>query len=125
MSDQFSLSGSYTVTPQGSPSLDPTLSTVIDEPLSLQSKQLLDMSLGVDTAVPVPFGTVVNAHVIVLKTLGGKVKARITSADGAVQSIPVDTFVILMSQSVPITAIDLTRVAATATDVKVFLGEKA
>jgi hypothetical protein len=125
MADQFVLSGSYTVTPLSLTSLDPSLATTIDEPLSLKSKQFSDITLSVDTPVAVPFGTVVNAHVVILKALGGKVKARITSADGSTQAIPFDTFLILMSQTVPITAIDLTRVLATATTVKVFLGEKA
>ena len=125
MADQFILSGSYTVAPLSATSLDPSLATTIDEPLALKSKQFSDMTLSVDTPVTVPFGTVVNAHIVILKALGGKVKARITSADGATQAIPFDTFLILMSQTVPITAIDLTRVLATATTVKVFLGEKA
>jgi fructose-specific phosphotransferase system IIC component len=125
MADQFVLSGSYTVTPLSLTSLDPSLATTIEEPLALKSKQLSDMTLSVDTPIAVPFGTVVNAHVVILKALGGKVKARITSADGATQAIPFDTVLILMSQTVPITAIDLTRVAATATTVKVLLGEKA
>ena len=125
MADQFVLSGSYTVTPLSLTSLDPSLATPIDEPLALKSKQPSDITLSVDTPVAVPFGTLVNAHVVILKALGGKVKARLTSADGTTQAIPFDTFLILMSQTVPITAIDLTRVLATATTVKVFLGEKA
>ncbi len=125
MADQFVLSGSYNVTPLSLTSLDPSLATTIDEPLALKSKQFSDITLSVDTPVAVPFGTVINAHVVILKALGGKVKARVTSADGATQAIPFDTFLILMSQTVPITAIDLTRVLATATTVKVFLGEKA
>jgi len=125
MADQFVLSGSYTVTPLSLTSLDPSLATPIDEPLALKSKQPSDITLSVDTPVAVPFGTLVNAHVVILKALGGKVKARLTSADGTTQAIPFDSFLILMSQTVPITAIDLTRVPATATIVKVFLGEKA
>jgi hypothetical protein len=125
MADQFVLSGSYTVTPLSLTSLDPSLATPIDEPLALKSKQPSDITLSVDTPVAVPFGTLVNAHVVILKALGGKVKARLTSADGTTQAIPFDSFLILMSQTVPITAIDLTRVLATATTVKVFLGEKA
>jgi len=125
MADQFVLSGSYTVTPLSLTSLDPSLATPIDEPLALKSKQPSDITLSVDTPVAVPFGTLVNAHVVILKALGGKVKARLTSADGTTQAIPFDSFLILMSQTVPITAIDLTRVLTTATTVKVFLGEKA
>ena len=126
MSDQFTLSGSYTVTPLGgAASLDPNIDSPLSEALTLQSKQYVPVHLTVDTPVPVPYGTVVNAHVIILKTQGGKVKARLTSADGSVQSVPVDSVLIIRSDSVPITAIDLTRVSATDTIVRVFLGEKA
>jgi hypothetical protein len=125
MADQFVLSGSYTVTPLSLTSLDPSSASPIDEPLALKSKLPIDITLSVDTPVAVPFGTMANAHIVILKAFGGKVKARLTSADGTTQAIPFDSFLILMSQTVPITAIDLTRVLATATTVKVFLGEKA
>ena len=125
MADQFVLSGSYTVTPLSLTSLDPSSASPIDEPLALKSKLPIDITLSVDTPVAVPFGTMANAHIVILKAFGGKVKARLTSADGTTQAIPFDSFLILMSQTVPITAIDLTRVPATATIVKVFLGEKA
>lgn len=125
MSDQFVLDGSYTATPQGSiQSLDPTVGASISESLSIKSKQYVPVSLSVDTPVSVPFGTVVNAHVVVLKSTA-KAKARLTSADGSTQAVPVDGVLILRSDSVPITAIDLTRVPATDTIVRVFLGEKA
>lgn len=126
MSDQFTLSGSYNVTPLGgSASLDPSIDAPLNEGLVLQSKQYIPVHLTVDTPVAVPYGTVVNAHVVILKAAGGKVKARITSADGTTQIVPFDTMLMIRSDTVPITAIDLTRVAATDTIVRVFLGEKA
>jgi hypothetical protein len=126
MSDQFTLSGSYNVTPLGgAASLDPNIDSPLNEALVLQSKQYEAVHLGVDTPVPVAFGTVVNAHVVILKAQGGKVKAVLTSADGSAQIVPFDSVLILISQAAPITAISLTRVAATDTIVRVFLGEKA
>jgi len=126
MSDLFSLSGSYTVAPStGVPSLDPSISSPIDESLQLKSKQYVPVLLAADAPVSVPFGTVVNAHVVLLKAQGGPCVARLTSAAGATQLVPFDTFLILMSVGSPITAISLVRTPATETTVRVFLGEKA
>lgn len=126
MSDQFLLSGGYTTTPLGSPlSFAAGVEAVINEPLTIKAKVLGEKILTVDTPVVVDFGTLAAAHVVLLKAVGGKVKARLTSADGATQAVPFDTYFILMSDSVPITAIDLTRLTGIETTVRVFLGEKA
>lgn len=126
MSDQFTLSGSYTAVPMGgAASLDPSFDAPLNEALVLQAKQYLPVHLTVDTPVAVPYGTVTNAHIVVLKAAGGKVKARLTSADGSQQIVPFDGVLIVRSDSVPITAIDLIRLPATDIIVRVFLGEKA
>ena len=127
MADRFTLQGSYTVAPSGEvESLDPEVAASIDEEAALQSKESLSLHLTSDSAVAVPFGTVTAAHVLIVKVLNGcKVKVRVSSADGATQSIPVNGVLILMSAVVPITAVDLTRVASTDTMVRVFLGEAA
>lgn len=125
MADFFTLSGSYEVRPAtGSPSLDPSIVTTVLETTTLKQKHLDSIDLTVDTPVSVAFGGVVNAHVVIVKAVGGKIRVRLSSADGALQSVPVDDFLILESLTVPITAMDLTRTPATATTVKVFLGEK-
>lgn len=82
-----------------------------------------DYLLDVDTPVPVAFGGVTNANVVVIFA-DRKVRVRLTSADGALQSVPVDGMVILISKTVPFTAIDLTRVLAQETRAKVFVGQK-
>lgn len=126
MAYQFALTGGYTTTPlDGVPSLAPNVDAPLDESMVVTKKTEYDVDLTVDTPVAVQFGGVTNAHVVILKTIGGKVKARFTSADGAQQSMPVDSTIIAISQSVPITAIDLTRVPATPTQVRVYLGERA
>ncbi len=67
-----------------------------------------------------------GAHIVVLHAYGGKVRARLTSTDGAQQSVPVDPIHVTISQSVPITGLDLTRVAGAGTvSVRVFLGQAA
>ena len=126
MAYQFALTGGYTTTPlDGVPSLAPNVDAPIDESMVVLKKTESDVDLNVDTPVPVQFGGVVSANVIILKTVGGKIKARLTSADGSTQSVPVDTTFILISRSVPITAIDLTRVPATPCQVRVYIGEVA
>jgi len=126
MADAFKLLGSYEVNPLTAPlSFAQVTVAPINEAKTLKVKSSTDVVLDVDTPVPVPFGGVANAHIVILKSTAGKVKARITSADGALQGVPFDTYWILMSDSEPITAIDLTRVAGVETTVRVFLAEKA
>jgi hypothetical protein len=92
--------------------------------LSLTRKDFDSVVLDVDTPVAVNFGSgVTSAAVVVLKATGGKVRARLTSADGSQQAVPVDDQLLLVSQSVPIIAIDLTRVPGVLTSVDVFLGQ--
>jgi hypothetical protein len=92
--------------------------------LSLTRKDLDSVVLSADAPLSVSFGSgVVSAAVVILKATGGKVRARLTSADGSQQAVPVDDLLVLISQSVPITAIDLTRVPGVLTTVDVFLGQ--
>lgn len=126
MTDAFKLVGSYEATPLSNPlSFAALVTAQINEAKQLKVKQVGDVELTVDTPVAVDFGGVTNAHIVILKAVGGKVRARVSSTDGASQAVPFDTYWILMSESVPVTAIDLTRVAGTPTTVRVFLGEKA
>lgn len=126
MPDQFKLLGSYELTPLGNPlSFAPSVVATIDEAKQVQSKQITTHLLASDSPVDVDFGGVTNAHIVILKAVGGKVRARLTSADGTDQAVPFDTYFILMSETVPVTAIDLTRVSGVETTVRVFLAEKA
>lgn len=127
MSDTFALRGSWDVTPNlsgMSGSGCPSIVTPISESVITDNKQLVDVDLGVDTPVVVDFGGVTNAHVVTVYT-NRKTRVRLTSSDGATQSVPVDGLLHLISRSAPITALDLTRTPATETKVKVFLGERA
>ena len=126
MADAFRLSGSYSTTPtSGTPSGDPEVEALIEESVGLTSKTIGVYALTVDTPVTVDFGGLTNANVIAIRAVGGKVKARLTSADGSTQAVPVDPLLLSISKTVPVTAIDLTRVAGVATTVRVFLGERA
>lgn len=96
----------------------------ITSSLSLTRKDFDTVVLDADAPVDVNFGSgVTEAAVVVMKATGGKVRARLTSADGSQQSVPVDDLQVVVSQSVPFTAIDLTRVPGVSTSVDVFLGQ--
>jgi hypothetical protein len=124
--DTFKLSGSYSTQPlSGSPSADPEVTAPIEELITLKNKAISLYELTADAVQVVGLCGLTNAHVVIVKTVGGKVKLRLTSADGTTQSVPVDSFFCVISQSVPFTALDLTRVSGVTTTVKVFLGERA
>jgi hypothetical protein len=126
MADAFRLQGSYELVPLSAPaSFAQSVVAPITEAKTLADKASTDIVLSADAPVPIPFGSLPSANVVILKSTGGKVTARLTSADGSAQSIPFDTYFILMSDSVPITAIDLTRVAGIPTTVRIFIGQKA
>jgi hypothetical protein len=132
MNDRFVLQGTFASQPAAldQPSGDAGDGGTIDERLLVVRKQNLRIDLSVDTPVAVPVLVAANgpfvsgAHVLVIKPLGGKVVARLTTADGAIQSIPVDGFLSLISLSSPITALDFIRVAGVSTTVKLFMAEK-
>jgi hypothetical protein len=81
------------------------------------------LTLSGDAPVSVNFGSLTAAHVVILQTTG-KVRARLTTSDGATQSVPVDPIFVLVSEGVPVTAIDLTRVSGVETIVSVFIGQR-
>ncbi len=126
MADIFKLLGAYTTQPtSGSPSGDPEVSAPLSESVGLVRKSVASFNLTADTATVIPLNGLTQVNVLVVKTIGGKVRLRITSADGTTQAIPVDSFYASISLSVPITAIDVTRVAGQQTTVRAFLGERA
>ena len=93
--------------------------------MNLDRKHYDEVELSSDVFTPVGFGGVADAHVVVLKSPGRKVTARLTSADGSQQLIPVEEFAFLMSISTPFTAIDLQRETGVTTTVMIFLGQRA
>lgn len=126
MYDVFRLRGSYECGPaSGSPSGDPDVVSSLFESLLIKTKTVGSYLLTADGPVDISFGSLSAAHVVVLSTTGGKVTARLTSADGSQQSVPVDPLGIVISQSAPFTAIDVERTTGVETTVRVFLGERA
>lgn len=99
------------------------LAQPIDESANLKSKAADVANLASDDPYPVPFAGVVNANLVYMRAVGGKVVASVTSADGVEQTIPIDPLLCLISSSSPITAISLTREAGQDTSVSYILGE--
>ena len=81
--------------------------------------------LSADSVQSVDLGGLSNVNFLSVRAVGGKIRVRITSADGTNQSIPVDPILVLRSDSVNITALDLTRLANTETEVYIVLAERA
>lgn len=118
--------GSDTITPPvGNPSGQSTVLVSVDERMALQRVLSTNLSLGTDSPVTVSLGTLSEVNYMTVRADGGKVRLRLTSSDGTSQSIPVDPSFSLRSDSVGITAIDVTRVTNTETEVFIVLGQKA
>lgn len=86
---------------------------------------MAEFELTSDSPVTVPLAALSQAHFVYMRSTGGKIRARLTSADGTQQSIPVDPTLCVMSNSVPFTAIDITRQPGVQVTVRVLLAEKA
>lgn len=90
------------------------LATEVASQVTLTSDDPVSLSLGGLSAV----------NALIIKAVGGKIRVQISSSDGVQQSVPVDSFLALVSASTNITAITVTRTPAVATVVKYFLGQK-
>jgi len=123
----LTLTGSLVAVPQNMNPGDPPIPIPILEVVGLSKKHYDEVSLTDNNPLAVSFGGLSEVNVLCMRAEGGKVRLRVTSADGAVQSIPLDPLGILLSLSVPITALDLTRAATVGNTVtvKIFLAQKA
>lgn len=126
MADRFTLTVDAATQPNGSPSGVAIPDIPFLETLSLTYKKIDTFALEADgaQAVVLPGGTTKQAHVVILKAVGGKVVATITHADGTTQTVSFDSVFIWINQTAPMTALSLTRVAGTATTVHMFLGQQ-
>jgi len=124
MSDTFRLQGTYSTTPLvGVPSGFPSLAAPINEIAQLAGKQPGQYTLDTDAAVDVAFGGLSAANVVIIKAVGGPIRVRLTTGSESDQVVRVDSFLVLLSYTVPYTAIDLTRSPGVETIVEVFLGQ--
>lgn len=129
-SSMLSLEGSWVVAPMSSSLLGPvsglsSISTPLVESLALAQFSAQRITLSSDSVTAVALGGLTAVNALLVKALDGKVRVRVTSADGSTQAVPVDRLLVLLADSVPMTAIDLMRVAGAETTVEVFLGQKA
>lgn len=96
--------------------------TPLDERMILQHKISDSLTLTTDGPVAMSLGGIQNVHVLHLKA-SAPITARLTSASGSQQLVPVDPILIQHAFSVPFTAIDLIRSPGVLTDVNFFIGE--
>ena len=110
--------------PVGTPSGQPTTLVSYDEKVSLDKCLTGNLTLSTDNATSISLGSLTGVNWLSIRALGAKVRVRITSSDGTSQAIPVDPTLILRSDSVDITAIDVTRTASIETEVFYVFGQK-
>lgn len=123
MPDQFTLTGSWQSSPQTSGAVNsPDTSTPLSETQTVVERNISSITLGVDTAVVLPFAGVTNAQIVIISTENLNLRAALTSVAGTTQIIPINDLLILVSRTEPITAITLTRTAGVSTPVKFYLG---
>lgn len=126
MADTLKFTGDLMTTPAvGAPSGRASVRVPFDEVLSLTGAlPVATYELTSDSPQAVAFGGLADvAFVMVRLVSGGRVRVRLTSAEGSAQAVPVDEFLILKSRRSPFTAMDLTRDAGVASVVEVFLGK--
>lgn len=126
MASTFALTGTYqAVPPLNAPSGDPLITAPVDERQSLTLETAGQLLLSSDAVTPVPFGGLTAASVVCVKVTGGACKLYLTSAHGALQVVPLDSFTVLMSAEVPFTAIAIERPVGVPVFVKYFLGQRS
>lgn len=123
MSDLLRLSGSLSVAAaSGSPSGHASQSVPIDEQLPVDhARANLHYDLVDDTPQVVSLDGLSVSFLLVKAS--DKIKVRITTADGAQQVVP-GTFMLLLCDDVPITALDVLRQPAVETLVDITVGIK-
>lgn len=125
MPDAFLLNGQFSVAPlTGALSGAPSAVTPLLEQTVLIRQATATYDLIADAVQTVLLGGM-SVNVLAIKTYGGKIRVRLTSADGSAQALPVDSLLVLMAQSVPFTAVDIMRAPGVHTIVNVFLGQSA
>ena len=121
MSDLLRISGSLSVAPtSGTPSGHGLENMPIDEQVGVDhARANMHYKLVSDSPQPVSLDGL-NVIVMTMKA-SAPVVTRITSVDGTTQSIP-GTFILIRTDDVPITAIDVTRQPGVETQVDLTIG---
>ena len=125
MSETLRISGELTSKPlSGNPSGQANTVIPIDESMGIGLPLYTSLVLNTDAVQSINMGTLASVNTLLIRSIGGKVRVRITSADGSTQSIPCDPIMFLMSRSVDITALDIMRVPGVQTQVLIYMGQK-
>jgi hypothetical protein len=123
---QLKFEGAITIAnPVGALSGQPTVLMTLNETVYLKRVLSTNMTLDADPVVSVDLGTLDAVNFVSIRAYGGYLRVRITTSQGASQAIPCDPNLIIRSDDVNITAIDLLRESTVDTEVYVVLGEKA
>lgn len=109
----------------GNPSGHPSILVSKDETMALSRVLSTNISLTSDSVQSVGLGTLSEVNYLSVRADGAKVRLRLTSSDGTTQAIPVDPSFDLRTDSVGITAIDVTRLSGFDCEVFIVLGQKA
>ena len=125
MSGVLSVTGELVVGPTHHPTEESAdVAILLEEVVGVRASIVDEYLLSDDNWRAVGLGSLTGAHVVFLKAVGAKAVARLTSAEGSQQLVPVDTVALLISESVPFTAIDVQRTTGIETIVKIFLAER-
>jgi hypothetical protein len=121
--DTFKLSGHLSIRPP--PAIvvtDFTIENDVLEQVSVTKKLAGRMTLDADGPEVLNLADMTAVHVVQIK-VDQKVVVRLTSADGSVQAIPVDPYLLLISRLVGFTAITVERLPNVATSVQFVLAQ--
>lgn len=125
MADTFTISGDWaSVAASGTPNGYPAFTAPLAVRKTLESKLFQSVELTANQAVAVTFGTLTAAHVLIIASTA-KLKVTVTSTDGATQSFPCENLLMLINDSVPITALTIQRFAGQDTTANIFIGQQA
>lgn len=124
MFETFTISGGWQTTTQAGGTGDITAQAPLAYALAIQNKAVLEYQLSSNTpvAVTLPAGGV---NVVYVYATGGPVSVTVTSTAGTAQVSPADPMFFATSQSVPITALTITRLSSAITDVSVFYAQQS
>lgn len=125
MAQQLTIEGSLVIAESvGDYQGQSQITNSIKESMTIDQYQSTVYQLTSDSAQTVALGSLSAVNAIQIRVVGNKVRLRLTSSDGTSQAIPVDGFFCLITDSVNITAIDLTRTSGSDTTVYVTICEK-
>ena len=118
--------GSDTISPPaGNPSGQPTVLVQKDETAPLRNYLSTVVYLTSDSVVTVSLGPLTGVNYLSIRSGDAAVRVRLTSSVGTSQAFSVYPSLDLRSDTVDITAIDLTRTSGIDSEVFIVMGQKA